>query len=399
MQEHTGHSRTQASSALTAKGTNQSGMREANERLVLTLLRRSNGLAKAEIARRTGLSAQTVSRLIRALEQDHLIQHGEPQRGRVGQPSVPLSLNADGAFFLGLKVGRRSVELIMTDFLGRIIDRAKEVYDYPDYAQVLQFALTKSTELQDRLPPEHRTRVAGMGIAMPFHLWSWASLIGVDPAAMADWQNYDLGAELAKRITLPVFLQNDATAACSAELVFGASPQPKNFLSFYVAFFIGGGLVLKGALFAGATGNAAGLGPLLVPDLDGSMHPLIDLASLSTLEHSLNAKGHDSRQLWRSPNNWDIPADIADAWLERAAKALAHAIRAAQTLLDLDAILVDGWMPRPMVANLKTRIEAALSHADLTGITPPRILQGTIGADARSLGAASLPLTARFLSE
>ncbi len=40
-------------------GSNQSGMRDRNERLVLTILRRIGPLPKADIARKTGLSAQT----------------------------------------------------------------------------------------------------------------------------------------------------------------------------------------------------------------------------------------------------------------------------------------------------------------------------------------------------
>lgn len=50
-----------------SQGTNQSEMRANNERLVLTLLRYEHGLAKADIARKTGLSAQTVARLISKL--------------------------------------------------------------------------------------------------------------------------------------------------------------------------------------------------------------------------------------------------------------------------------------------------------------------------------------------
>ena len=67
-------------------GTNQAGMREQNERLVLSLVRRHGALAKSEIARMTGLSAQTVSVIMRHLEADRLLRRGEPQRGRVGQP-------------------------------------------------------------------------------------------------------------------------------------------------------------------------------------------------------------------------------------------------------------------------------------------------------------------------
>ena len=87
------------------RGSNQSGMRAHNERLVLTLVRQMGPLPKAEIARMTGLSAQTVSVIMRALEADGLLEKGAPIRGKVGQPSVPMGLVAQGAYFLGLKIG------------------------------------------------------------------------------------------------------------------------------------------------------------------------------------------------------------------------------------------------------------------------------------------------------
>lgn len=378
-------------------GANQQGTRERNERLILTLLRRTPGLAKAELARRTGLSAQTVSRLIAALEGDGLILRGAPQRGRVGQPSIPLSLDPDGAFFFGLKVGRRSAELIATDFLGRIVEREKQIYDYPNFSKVLDGARKAIDRLTERLGATRASRLAGLGIAMPFHLWEWAPRIGVPPDAMSDWKSRDLKAELERQLSIPVFLQNDATAACSAELVFGDASHPPNFASFYVAFFIGGGLVLRGSIYAGAHGNAAGFGPLPVPDSSGQMQPLIDAASLSTLERQLVENGVDSRQIWMDPEGWAIPEPLLQEWTKNAAFALAQAIRATQTMLDLDTILIDGWLPGDVRADLTDGVRAELEKIDMTGMAIPSIITGTLGVDARPLGAASLPLTARFL--
>src|SRR5689334_14425930 len=68
-------------------GANQVRVRAYNERLVLSLVRRHGSQAKSEIAKRTGLSAQTVSVIMRALEKEGLLIRGEPVRGRVGQPS------------------------------------------------------------------------------------------------------------------------------------------------------------------------------------------------------------------------------------------------------------------------------------------------------------------------
>ena len=95
-------------------------MRLYNERLVLSLIRRYGNAPRAEIARQTGLSAQTIAVIMRQLEADGLVTKQNPQRGRVGQPSVPFALNPDGAFSLGLKIGRRVNDLVLIDFLGSV---------------------------------------------------------------------------------------------------------------------------------------------------------------------------------------------------------------------------------------------------------------------------------------
>ncbi|MCH3765092.1 winged helix-turn-helix domain-containing protein, partial [Campylobacter coli] len=59
------------------QGTNQSGMRDHNERVVLSLLRQHGSLAKTAIARMTGLSAQTISIIMRMLEADELLSREE----------------------------------------------------------------------------------------------------------------------------------------------------------------------------------------------------------------------------------------------------------------------------------------------------------------------------------
>jgi predicted NBD/HSP70 family sugar kinase len=379
-------------------GTNQGGMREANERVVLTVLRRNPSITKAEIARTTGLSAQTVARLVGALEQDGLVLRGAPNRGRIGQPSIPLSLDPDGAVFFGLKVGRRSAEMIAIDFLGKILDREQLLYGYPDFDEVLSFATSAQTTIQDRLPPKLQSRVSGLGVAMPFHLWNWARHIGVDASKMRDWQHRDLGAEIAVGTSIPVFLQNDATAACSAEIVFGNAPFSRNMLSFYIAFFVGGGLVLNNTLYLGATGNAAGLGPFTVADREGRARNLIDLASLSDLEKRLANAGWDTQKMWTDSAEWGFPADIVGSWRDECVHGIASAIKSAQALLDLDTVLIDGWLPRDLLARITTGVEVEFEQLDREGIATPTILCGTIGKDARTVGAASLPLSHRYLN-
>ena len=64
------------------------------------------------------------------LEKDSLLTRGEPVRGRVGQPSIPMALNPDAVYSVGLKIGRRSADLVLMDFVGGVRCRLRETYAY-----------------------------------------------------------------------------------------------------------------------------------------------------------------------------------------------------------------------------------------------------------------------------
>jgi predicted NBD/HSP70 family sugar kinase len=379
------------------RGSNQSGMRDHNERLVLSLVRQQGGLAKSDIARITGLSAQTVSVIMRALEQDGLLLRGEPLRGRIGQPSVPMFLNPEGAFFLGLKIGRRSAELTLVDFLGRIRANQRQVYRYPTPGVVTAFVARTLPDVLNSLLPTERTRISGMGVAMPFQLWNWVQFIGAPQSEMDAWRDRDIQSELAAITGLPVYVQNDATSACGAELVFGTGERPKDFLYFYFGYFIGGGLVMNGQLILGRSGNAAGVGPLPVLGPDGKMQRLLAVASMAKLAEAMTAAGEPSDYLWERPDFWTVSPQILSDWMDGAAKGLAWAALSAASLLEIEAVMIDGWMPADVRAEITRRTHAALHALELDGIDPPQIREGTLGARARSLGAAAIPLSQRYL--
>lgn len=379
------------------RGTNQSGMRDHNERLVLSLVRRHGALAKSDIARMTGLSAQTVSVIMRGLEVEGLLERGDPVRGRVGQPSIPMSLAAEGAFFFGLKLGRRSADLVLTDFRGRLRAARRKVYRYPTPDAVVDFVREAAPALVRELPAALRGRIMGMGVAMPFQLWNWVSVLGAPQFEMDTWRSRDLGAELGAITGLPVYVQNDATSACGAELIFGTGERPKDFLYFYFGTFIGGGLVMNGQLYLGRTGNAAAVGSIQVPAPGGGTRRLIDLASMSVLAEAMEAAGEGSDHLWSQHDRWEVSSAVLEPWLDQAAGALAHATLAAAALLEIEAVLIDGWMPVAVRAEMVRRTRGALMGLDLAGIEPPVIREGTVGADARALGAAAIPLSQRYL--
>ncbi len=383
---------------LAFRGTNSLGVRDHNERLVLTLVRRHGPLAKAQIARLSGLSAQTVSVIVRALEADGLLSRGDPIRGKVGQPSVPISLNPEGAYFFGLKIGRRSAELALVDFRGHVFSRCRLTYRYPAPLGILRFVEDGIRQLAGQLDPRQAGRIAGLGIAMPFRIWEWAPVIGLSENEMEAWRDTDIRAAVETVCPWPVYLQNDASSACGAELVFGTGHRPGDFLYAYVGYFVGGGVVLRNNLFTGQSGNAGALGSMPVPAPDGRVVQLIELASLSVLEAAMRARGQDSQSLWEAPGGWVVDDDLVEAWLETAAHGLAHAIGAAASVIDFGAALIDGWLPPAVRQRLVEKTAARMERINLAGIAAPDVQEGSVGPDARILGAASLPLAERFFA-
>jgi predicted NBD/HSP70 family sugar kinase len=379
------------------RGTNQSGMRDLNERLVLSLVRRNGSMSKTDIARLTGLSAQTVSVIMRELEEEGLLLRGEPVRGKIGQPSIPMSLNPEGAYFLGLKIGRRSAELVLIDFLGAVRAMFHLSYRYPAPRETVEFVLQGVSRIRAGLNSAQDKRIAGLGIAMPFELWNWADTAGAPRDVMDQWRHRDIRAEIQAECPFPVYLQNDATSACGAELVFGRSANPRDFVYFYIGAFAGGGIVLNGSLYAGPSGNAGALGSMPVPGPMGKPTQLIDIASIAILEQRLSARGVEATQLWTSPEDWGDIGPELDRWIVDAGTALAYAIVAASSVIDFEAAVIDGWLPTSIRRRLVDAVRQEIMGIDIEGLRLPQVQEGSVGHNARALGAASLPLSDRFL--
>ncbi len=380
-----------------ARGTTQNGVRLYNERLALSLIRRHGSLPKAEIARLTGLSAQTVSVIVRQLETDQLLIKEKPQRGKVGQPLVPFSLNPEGAFSIGLKVGRRSGDLILLDLTGKVRRKVHKPYHFPTPQKLVDFVAAGLQELLSDLTPAQREKICGLGIAAPFELWNWEEAIGAPHDVLEAWRDFDLVGEIAKLGDWPVHFSNDATAACAAELLFGRGNQFHTYAYFFVGYFIGGGIVINGHIFPGRTGYAGAIGPLPHSAPDGTPQQLIHNASLFVLENQLQAAGLDPMLVARSPEDWEEIGPQIEIWLEQTANSLAFAAVATMSVIDFEAIIIDGAMPANVRAELVRKTRLAVAGHDLRGLPNFSIEEGSIGSDARAMGAASLSLFANYI--
>jgi len=382
---------------LRPRGSNQVGMRAFNERVVLQAIRLNGSLPKADLARLTGLTAQTIGLITARLEEDGLLIRQDRVRGRIGQPSVPLALNPDGAFSVGIKIGRRSTDSLLVDFTGKVRQRLSVTYPFPEAGTLIPTIGQHLRTLREQLGPL-APRLVGVGVAAPFQFGGWHRMLGLSDDQSDAWNRLDLGAEVQAMAGLPVNFAKDTSAACVAELVAGRGRDLKSFLYLFVDTFVGGGLVINSHPHAGIHGNAGAVAslPLQVAQAAGAPTQLISQASLWELEQRLQAHGLDPAAAY-DQRALQPPFDQeTDAWVASAANALAHCVVSATAFLDIDAVVMDGSFCRPLLLQLIERTREALGRYNWEGLWPATVIAGDMGPDARALGGALLPLHANF---
>jgi len=364
-------------------GLNQTSVRTYNERLVMSLLRHNDGLSRMQICQISGLSAQTVSVIVRSLERDNLLIAGSAQRGRVGPPSIPMFLNPEGAYSIGIKIGRRTTDTMLIDFVGGVRQQARLSYNHPSSHDILTHIGEALAVIQRTLSSEHRNRVVGIGISLPDDVESWPANRDAGSEGKI-WSEIDFEAEIGRNCDLPVYLQNDVTAAASAELLFGSARELNDFAYFYIGCRSAARIVLNHHVYAGRKKKA---------------DPDKGILSLSELETSLAEHKLETSPLWDSPTQWPDYGQTLDDWTLSAAQSLVIAVGNLTAFVEINRVIIDGSMPTELCLKLAQRIQTGLEKAALAQPGDAFVLTGKTGPFSKALGAASLPLYSRFMVE
>lgn len=375
-------------------GTTQAETRIYNERLIVSLVRRHGQLSKADLTRLTGLAPQTITTIVNRAADSGLLLRREPLRGRLGQPSVPYALNPEAAYAFGLKIDHRSADVALVNFVGEVIAFERLAFDTPTPDEVMSFAKAAIARMSKRKGIAAE-RIAGLGIASPFHQWNWND----DSEAsrrLDGWKRIDIRAELDRVFDWPVYLFHDALVAAGAELMFGTGVGRADFLYAYVGHFIGGGLVLDHHLFPGRNKLAGALGNIAVPG-GGRAEPLLQVASLVSLAGKLDATA--AERLWSSPEDWDELGGAVAEWIEQVAEGLAYVAQGAAALLDVDNLVIDGAMPAGVRKEIAKATRRRLARALGERPEPFSVLEGTFGHLGPAIGGASVPLLVKYSND
>jgi predicted NBD/HSP70 family sugar kinase len=379
-------------------GTNLERAGDHNQRVTLHAIRVNGPVTRPDLASMTGLTAAAIANITQRLLRHRLILEAGTTRGARGQPATRLVINPDCCYSMGLNIDPDHITLVVVDFKGRVRARA---------CRESKFALPRTVQNFFRQSAEgllakagiKPARLVGLGIALPNDLQRPG--LPEQPPEYAMWSSVAVDRLLAGALPVlaaaPIFVENDAAAAAMGEMQFGLGQRYQSFFYVLLTAALGGGLVVDGHYFRGATGRSGEIGLLLWRDATGKACELQGVVSLSALYGRLAAAGFRVGSP-RGLMQLDEPArSIVDAWIDTAVDALENALVAINCLLNPEAILIGGRLPGALVDRLAARLNERMRAREsaLPSIAP--IARAALADDAPAVGAAILPFSDRFL--
>lgn len=371
-------------------GSNSELAASHNRGVILRAIQRHQPISRSELAQRSGLTKQTVTRITERLIGERLVLEARRRHGAPGQPAIELEINPDGCHAIGAYVARDHVTVVAVDASGAVRGRIHHEVPFALPETAVSLVEDAVSTFKRRRTIDER-RLAGLGLALP----DWLGEIPFPgmPAEYAGWTGYDIRARFAETTDLPVYIENDAIAAAIGELNYGLGMESRSFFYIFIGAGLGGAVVLDGVCHHGVTGLSGEIGwlPTLAAHRpEGKrVQPLGQLVSLYVIYEFLARH----RIIVTRPSdllNLDTRGRaLVSDWLREVAFYVAEAAIHIGLLIDPDAVVIGGRLPVRLVDEMLLYVNEYLARDPRPA---PAIHRAAGSEDATALGAATMPL-------
>ncbi len=366
--------------------------RRQNRRSIFDLIQRRAATSRAELARATAMSAQTVSNIIVELQAARLIEAVGRVYGGIGQPPVTYRANPAAGAALGIHVDRGHLRGVRVDAALNVLAQTECPLDATSATSVHRGVRALALDLA--LPARAAgVPIWGVGVAAPRLVDARVTDRRVlEGRLWAELYAGGFDARLSAELRMPVIVENDANAGALGEMTFGGEPALASFCYLFIGRGLGCGVIERGQLVRGAWRNAGEIGRVPLPDSAGQA--IEQVLSVDGLLAHVHATG--GRRLVPSLASLEqrhAPA-VAD-WLARATPLLRWVAALLENMLDPGRVVVGSYLPPDLLARLIAGAEP-LRHSISAreGRLTSRLAPGARGHSAVAIGAAMAPLLA-----
>ncbi|EST31082.1 transcriptional regulator [Streptomyces niveus NCIMB 11891] len=223
----------------------------------------AGSLTQAEIARSTGLSAATVSNIVRELREGGTVEVTPTSAG--GRRARSVSLSGDAGIVIGVDFGHTHLRVAVGNLAHQVLAEESEPLDV-DASSAYGFG--RAEELVERLIEATgigRQKVIGVGLGVPGPIDVVSGTLG-STSILPGWTGINPSEEMAGRLGVPVYVDNDANLGALGELVWGSGRGVKDLAYIKVASGVGAGLVIDGQIYRGPGGTAGEIGHITLDE-------------------------------------------------------------------------------------------------------------------------------------
>jgi predicted NBD/HSP70 family sugar kinase len=375
-------------------------LRRENRAAVLWSLYLSQLRSRQELGAATGLSAASVTNVIRELIDEGVVIETGLAESDGGRPRAMLGMNPRYGYVIGVDIGETRTRVELFDLT--MTERAKAEYPLDRAAEhdvavvVGQIASGLDTVLAES--GIDRDDILGVGVGVP-------GIIERGPEVLVHGQTYGwdavpLGKLLRARTDLPLRFDNGAKTMGRAELWFGAGRGARNAVMVLIGSGVGASLISGGATYQGATSSAAEFGHVTVAvggrkcrcGASGCLEAYAGAAAI--LERYGRPMAADDQELALAELIGAADTSSrADGVLGETAEYLGAGIGSLINLFNPEQVILGGWAGLLLGARLLPEIrESARRHSLRHLFAATSIDLGQLGPGAVARGAATLPM-------
>ncbi|AXK32894.1 ROK family transcriptional regulator [Streptomyces armeniacus] len=241
----------------------QSSLHRANLERVVRAVRLAGSLTQAEIARSTGLSAATVSNIVRELKDGGTVDVTPTSAG--GRRARSVSLSGDAGIVVGVDFGHSHLRVAVGNLAHQVLAEEAEPFDVDASSSE---GFDRAEELVERLIAATgigRDKVIGVGLGVPGPIDVETGALG-STAILPGWHGTRPREELAGRLGVPVHVDNDANLGALGEQVWGSGRGATDLAYIKIGSGVGAGLVINGQIYRGPGGTAGEIGHITLDE-------------------------------------------------------------------------------------------------------------------------------------
>jgi predicted NBD/HSP70 family sugar kinase len=375
-------------------------MLEVNEYLVLDLVRAEAETTRPEIATRLGLSAASVSRIVRRLVARGLVTERPGVSVGGGRPRSTIAFNDQAGCVIGVDLGGTRCHGVLADLSGSVLEQ--DVRPVGHDGGPFPTLLACIARMQERAAALGMP-VTALAVGIPAILEPMGVAVS---GPSVGWDGFPVVAELGAVVDMPFVVENDANLAALAHAWRGDGRASSEFVVLAMGTGIGAGIISGGRLLKGHR-NGAGEAGFLVLDRrllrvgsPGGRGALERLAAGPAIAGEARRRLRDTsvRSVLREHGDALTTADVFAAAarddrlacriLDAVVEDVAMTVVAIAAITDPELVILDGAVGRalaPWRERLVELVERALP-------APPSLVISTLGQDATTLGAVAAAL-------